>query len=147
MAAEDAGPPPPALVLEAESGGMAGGVFVVGNKLPREVTAPVEVSAFVAPDHPEVKPTLRIEPERVVLQPGGQMLVQVWASVDDSLEADVSYRANVRVPGMSDEAIPLILRRRATAQVADSKVAASSRPGSARRGRRVQPARTVSKGT
>ena len=104
--------PRAALVLEAEAGSIAGGVFMVGNSLPREVTAAVEVTPFAAAGRPDVRPLLQIEPALVVLEPGGQTLVQLWAAVDDSLAPGVAYRAEIRVPGMSDEAIPVLLRRR-----------------------------------
>ena len=107
------GPPRrPSLVLEAEVGGVAGGVFVVGNMLAREVTAPVVLSPFISADGREAKPATRIEPATVMLEPGEQTLVQVWAAIDEGCEPGVAYRAEARVPGMSEDGVPVILRRR-----------------------------------
>jgi O-phosphoseryl-tRNA(Cys) synthetase len=107
-------PAPPAVtVLEAEAGGTAIGVFLVENLLTEKVSAPVSASAVAAPDGREVAVPLAFEPEVVVLEPGEQILVRVAARVDDGLEADVSYRAEVAVPGVIGTRVPIVVRRRA----------------------------------
>ena len=107
-------PAPPAVtVLEAEAGGTAIGVFLVENLLTEKVSAPVSASAVAAPDGREVAVPLAFDPEVVVLEPGEQILVRVAARVDDRLEADVSYRAEVAVPGVIGTRVPIVVRRRA----------------------------------
>jgi hypothetical protein len=109
-----AAPAPPAVtVLEAEAGGTAIGVFLVENLLTEKVSAPVSASAVAAPDGREVALPLAFDPEVVVLEPGEQILVRVAARVDDGLEADVSYRAEVAVPGVIGTRVPIVVRRRA----------------------------------
>ncbi|MBV8200760.1 MAG: hypothetical protein JOZ15_09065 [Acidobacteria bacterium] len=103
----------PALVLEAEAGAQARGVFLVSNRLARRVSAPVMTSAFRDPSGREVRPALRVEPDLVTLEPGGQMLLEVVADVDQELDLDVAYRGAVSIPGLSDEQVPVVLRRRA----------------------------------
>jgi hypothetical protein len=108
-------PPPPAvMVLEAEGGGAAIGVFLVENLLAEKVSAPVSASAFSAPDGREVTLPLAFDPEVVVLEPGEQILVRVIAQVGEDLEADVSYRAELAVPGVIGTKVPIVARRRAS---------------------------------
>ena len=107
-------PAPPAVtVLEAEAGSTAIGVFLVENLLTEKVSAPGSASALAAPDGREVAVPLAFDPEVVVLEPGEQILVRVAARVDDGLEADVSYRAEVAVPGVIGTRVPIVVRRRA----------------------------------
>jgi hypothetical protein len=40
--------------------------------------------------------------------------VQIWAAVDESMVAGSAYRAEIRVPGLSEDVVPVILRRRET---------------------------------
>jgi hypothetical protein len=146
-AAPPANPSTPAsaatLVLEAEAGGEAQGVFMVENKLNRTVSTTVLTSAFADPSGRATTPTLRVVPNVVTLEPGGRTLVQIFANVSDTLEADVPYRAEVSVPGLSDHGIPLVLRRRpssaapakAAASAAATRVTAATRGASARRAR------------
>jgi hypothetical protein len=121
-AAAAAAAPAPAsvsLVLEAESGD-AVGVFLVDNKLPRTVSAPVVVSDFVGPDGRTVRPVVTISPATVTLSPGAQQVVQLSVGITQELSPDVVYRAQVAVPGLSDGKISLILRRRAAAATPSS---------------------------
>lgn len=101
------------LVLEAEAGGEAQGMFLVENRLSRIVSTAVVTSAFTNPSGRAVQPTIRVEPGVVTLPPGGRTLVQIFAFIDDALEADVPYRGEVNVPGLSESGIPVLLRRRA----------------------------------
>jgi hypothetical protein len=105
-------PPPAVMVLEAETGGAAIGVFLVENLLGEKVSAPVSGSTFAAPDGREVTPQLAFDPEVVVLEPGEQMLVRVTTQVQEELEPDVTYRGELAVPGVIGTKIPIVLRRR-----------------------------------
>ena len=101
------------MVLEAEGGGTAIGVFLVENLLAEKVSAPVSASSFADPDGREVAVPLAFDPEVVILEPGEQILVRVTAQVADDLEADVSYRAELAVPGVIGTKVPIVARRRA----------------------------------
>ncbi len=104
--------PPAVMVLEAEGGGTAIGVFLVENLLGEKVSAPVSASAVAAPDGREVALPLAFDPEVVVLEPGEQILVRVNARIADELEPDVSYRAELAVPGVIGTKVPIVVRRR-----------------------------------
>jgi len=110
--------PPPAqtatLVLEAEAGQLAQGIFMVENRLTRQVSASVVTSVFVDPEQRQVWPTIRVQPGNLTLDPGGRALVQLSALVDEALGEGVRYTGQVSVPGLSDAPIPVVLRRRST---------------------------------
>jgi hypothetical protein len=101
------------LVLEGEAGAEAQGVFMVENRLSRTVSTAVVTSAFADPSGRAHHPRLRVIPSVVTLEPGGRSLVQIFAEVGGELEADVPYRGEVSVPGLSDHSIPVVLRRKA----------------------------------
>jgi hypothetical protein len=111
-AASEAAPQAAALVLEAEHGGTATGLFMVQNTLSEKVSAPVLASPFRAEDGGEAAPKLVLDPEVVTLAPGEQMLVRVTTAIDEALAPGVSYRGELSVPGVAAKGIPLVLRRR-----------------------------------
>lgn len=102
------------LVLEAEAGQEAESVFMVENRLPRQVSTTVVTSPFLDPSGRDVQPALRILPGVVTLDPGARTLVRIVVAVTDDWAIDVPYRGTVQVPGLSDHAIPVVLRRRGT---------------------------------
>jgi hypothetical protein len=134
--------PPIALVLEAEAGQVAQGVVMVENRLARRVSATVVTSAFSSGAGDEIRPTLRVQPGTVTLEPGGRALVQVGALVDDRLAAGVRYQGSLTVPGLSDTPIPVVLQRRASQPVDPVTVPAAAGQGKetapAQRRKRVQ---------
>jgi hypothetical protein len=112
--AAPAPPAPAVMVLEAEAGGAAIGVFLVENLLGEKVSAPVSASALTGPDGREVAVPLAFDPEVVVLEPGEQILVRVTAALDGELEPEISYRAELAVPGVIGTKVPIVVRRRAS---------------------------------
>jgi hypothetical protein len=109
----DASPPGgQTIVIEAAAGRSGLGVFMVENTTADSVSAPVGVSAFTDPAGREVTPKVRFSPEVVALDPGDQVLVQVAASVDGTLEPGVRYAAEISIPQLSGARIPLVVRRR-----------------------------------
>lgn len=115
------GPKPPAqsgerseqtIVIEATAGQSGLGVFMVENTTARKVSAPVGVSAFADASGREVHPEVRFSPTEVTLEPGDQVLVQVAAAVDKTLEPDVRYKAEITIPRLSGTGIPIVVRRR-----------------------------------
>jgi hypothetical protein len=123
-ASRSAAAPTATLVLEAEAGQEAESVFLVENRLPRRVSTTVVTSPFLDPSGRDVQPALRILPGVVTLDPGARTLVRIVAVVSDEWEIDVPYRGTVQVPGLSDHAIPVVLRRRAS----EAPVAAEKPP-------------------
>ena len=100
------------IVIEAPAGRKGLGVFMVENTTAQPVSAPVGVSTFAAADGREATLEVAFSPEEVSLDPGDQVLVQVAAAVDASLEPDVRYRAEISIPSLSGATIPLVVRRR-----------------------------------
>ncbi len=100
------------MVVEAEAGKRGLGVFLVENTTAQRVSAPVGVSAFVDGSGREARPAVRFSPDAVTLEPGDQVLVQVAAAVDETLEPEVRYRAEISIPGLSETRIPIVVRRR-----------------------------------
>jgi hypothetical protein len=100
------------LVLEAEAGDAALGVFMVENLLGEKVSAPVTTTPFADSEGREVQPELSFDPDVVTLEPGEQMLVRVAVAIDDAFEPEIAYRGDVRVPGPVGTHVPLVLRRR-----------------------------------
>jgi hypothetical protein len=103
---------PRTILLEAELGRSGLGVFLVENTTAQQLSIPVRVSPFVAEDGREIEPAIVFRPEVITLDPGEQLVVQVLAAIDESLEPDVRYRAEISVPELSETRIPVVVRRR-----------------------------------
>jgi hypothetical protein len=100
------------IVIEAAAGRSGLGVFMVENTTARTVSAPVGISSFADPAGNEAKPKVRFSPEVIALDPGDQVLVQVAATVDRTLDPGVRYQAEISIPQLSGTRIPLVVRRR-----------------------------------
>lgn len=106
-----------ALVLEAASGEEASCAFIVQNKLPHAVSAPVIVSEFRDPHGIAVGVAVSVSPASVNLAPGAEEPVRISARIDPSLSLGTDYRAEVSVPGLSSGRVHVVMRRRAIAAV------------------------------
>jgi|HubBroStandDraft_5_1064220.scaffolds.fasta_scaffold92194_3 hypothetical protein len=110
--------PPPAaasgisLSLEAALGEQAIGAFLVDNKLPRAISGPVSLSPFTDDQGRVVSPTATADPATVTLDPGGQKVVQIFVTIDQTLAVGVTYRAEATVTGLQGGRVQLVLRRR-----------------------------------
>jgi len=102
------------ILVEAEAGQSGMGVFLVENTTPQQLSIPVSVSSFLDPGGREVNPAVAFLPDVILLDPGDQLVVQVAAAVDETLEPDVRYHAEISVPGLSQTRIPIVVRRRAS---------------------------------
>lgn len=133
------GPSAPTIVLEAESGGHALGVFLVENVLPHAVSARIAVSLVADPSGREVHPPIRLEPEMITLEPQEQILVRVLAGIDESLAPGIDYRAEINIPDLPGTRVPLVLRRREAPKPGQSpqakKAAVASKARTKARGR------------
>ena len=100
------------VLLEAAAGKAGLGVFLVENLTAEPVSAEIAVSPLSGPAGELGPPALRFSPERIALEPGEQMLVQVAAAIDEALEPGVRYRAEISIPGLSGIRVPIVVRRR-----------------------------------
>ncbi len=103
------------ILVEAEAGQTAVGLFLVENTTPEQLSVQVSVSTFLGPDGREVDPAVAFRPDMIVLESGDQLAVQVAVMIDETLDADVRYRGEISVPGLSNTRIPVVVRRRVTA--------------------------------
>jgi hypothetical protein len=103
---------PAAMVLEAEPGSVAQGVFLVENHLHNDVDSSVVASFFKDPKGFAIQPAFAFDPARVALKPGEQMLVRVTTTMGPELEPDVRYVGEFMVPGLKGTAVPVVLRSR-----------------------------------
>jgi hypothetical protein len=107
--------PAPVMVLEAESGKQALGVFLVENHLDHNISTRVVPSAFFDAAQNEIKPSFVFDPEAVVLRSGEQVLVRVKIQIDDTFAPDVGYEGSVNIPELTGSRVRIVLRRRAVA--------------------------------
>lgn len=121
-----------ALVLEAEAGERAEAYFLVENQLTTQVPAEIVASPIVDADGQEVAQKLQFEPSIINLDPGGKILVQVAAEIDQTLEPGTGYRGSITVPGLSDTPVAIVIRRRHDGVKTDVEVP-SPKPGKAKR--------------
>jgi hypothetical protein len=123
-------PPSPAtMVLEGQTGSRATGFFLVENKLPKELSARVEVSPLIDPEGRQIRSALRFEPGIITLAAGQQVLVRVTAEMNRALAAGVRYTGEISVPGMAGARIPIVVRRRpVTRRTASARGLSASGP-------------------
>jgi len=107
------GSAPAVMVFEGEAGSTAIGVFLVGNSLAHEVSAPVTASPVLDEAGRAVSLAFSFDPAVVTLRPGEQLLVRAMAVIDPALEAGVRYRGELLIPELQGTRIPFIVRRRA----------------------------------
>lgn len=101
----------PSIVLEAATDKLARAPMLVENHLSREVTAAVSFSPFTDADGNEAAINISAEPAQMTLQPGEKTLVHILASIDQNLAIGIGYRGSVTVPELSENSIPIIIRR------------------------------------
>ena len=106
---------PRTILLETEVGRSALGVFVVENTTPQQLSIPIRVSPFVAEDGRVAQPAVAFRPDVITLGPGEQLVVQVVAAIDETLEPGIRYRGEISVPELSETRIPIVVRRRRSA--------------------------------
>jgi len=115
--------PPPApktqqsavMVLEAESGKEALGVFLVENHLDRNISTRVVPSTFLDADRNEIMPSFVFDPEAVSLRFGEQVLIRVSVRIDDTFALDVPYQGSFSIPELTGSTVRIVLRRRSAA--------------------------------
>jgi hypothetical protein len=107
--------PAPVMVLEAESGKEALGVFLVENHLDHQISTRVVPSPFFDAAHNEIKPSFVFDPEAVSLRSGEQVLVRVQVPIDDTFLPDVGYEGSVNIPELTGSRVRIVLRRRSVA--------------------------------
>lgn len=118
------------MVLEAEVGKKALGVFLVENGFARAVSASATASSFVDDHGNEINPNVEFEPSSITLEPGEQILVKVLATIEKDMPAGIRYRGEIGVPGLMGTRIPVVLGRTAEAKAKGSKKSRATSPGS-----------------
>jgi hypothetical protein len=121
----------PLLVLEAPAGSTAHSAFVISNALPREATAPVMVSALRTERGTEIHPPVRVVPGSLSLAPGEKGVVQLLVTIGDDMQEGTDYFGVIRVPDLSTEQIPFVVRR--VSRAAPSPATAPARKPARRR--------------
>jgi hypothetical protein len=116
------------ILVEADAGELGLGVFLLENTTSQQMSIPLSASPFVDAEGKEVHAQLTFRPDVATLDPGDQLAVQVAVAVDETLEPEVRYRAEIGVPGLSKTRIPIVVRRRAHATtLAKSQAKATTR--------------------
>jgi hypothetical protein len=100
------------LTLEAEAGSAASGLFVVENGSTERISARIEASPLTDPQQRPIEARPRFEPDVVTLDAGEKALVRATVPIDDQLRVGVDYIGTVTVPGLTEAAVPLVVRRR-----------------------------------
>jgi hypothetical protein len=134
----------PTILIEAEAGKAGVGVLLVENRGPKRVSAVATASTVVDPSGRQMPVEISFEPHTLELAPAEQAVVQILVIVDDSLEPGIRYVATVSLPGLSDHAVPLVVRRRVSP--ATEATAATAAPTPKRTARR-RPSRATPKST
>jgi hypothetical protein len=106
------GAAPAIMVFEGEAGTSAVGVFLIGNSLAHEVTAPVTASPVIDEAGHTFNIAFSFDPAVINLRPGEQVLVRATALIDAGLEAGRRYRGELLIPELQGTRIPFIVRRR-----------------------------------
>ena len=102
----------PVMVLEAEGGKEALGVFLVENHLDHDISTRVTPTVFIDAAQNEIKPVFTFDPEAVTLRAGEQVLVRVKVIIDSSFRPDVRYQGFLNIPELVGSKVPIVLRRR-----------------------------------
>jgi len=110
--AAQGGQPPSRLLLEAETGRQASGIFLVENTRRECVSGQFSMSGFADGTGRPANPPIMFSPSEIRLEPGEHVLVHVVALVDQALEPDVRYLAEISIPGLSDTRVPIAVCRR-----------------------------------
>ena len=133
------------MVLEADGGARAIGVFLVENLLARPVTATPAASELMGEDGRKVKASLIFQPPSITLAPGEQALVRVVANFGKDMRPGVRYQGEIRVPGLLGTSIPLALCKTESSSFSQAGVHAAKRPRPRNQNRRSRPKATRKK--
>ncbi len=114
------------MVLEAEAGQKALGVFLVENGFSRTVSASATAGTFIDDKGNQIKPLLEFHPPSAMLEPGEQVLVRVAAGITEVMKPGVRYRGEIAVPDVPGTRIPVVILRIAVAKARPPKKIGSS---------------------
>ncbi len=133
---EPAAPAPPAepapaqrppLLVAGRAGELANGAFAINNPTDKEMNVHLVVQGELGEPH------VRVDPERITLQPGAGAIVRVLAAIDARLPVDRDHVGSVVAPGLSSQGVPFIVRRLPDA------AGATKPPAAPRRTRKTAP--------
>jgi hypothetical protein len=100
------------VVLQGRAGEWVYGAFVIESRLPEPADVEIDVSDVVDAHHRPTPVELILDPDRVYLEPGREVVVNVRAKVPRSLAPGSELRGTIRAPGLGSAAIPVVVRRR-----------------------------------
>lgn len=99
-----------AVVLTAKAGTEASGIFALQNQRPEAVRATILSTAFVDAAGEQVAVDLRLEPGRVMLEPGEEVEVSISATVPADLAPGQHLRGAVLVPDLTASAVAVVIQ-------------------------------------
>jgi hypothetical protein len=102
----------PVMALEALAGEQARGLFVLENTGAKRVSTRVQAAPVVDNTGAACPVHVHFEPESVALDPGQQATVLAVAHIDANMLAGVPYTTRITVPGLSEQGVNVVLRRR-----------------------------------
>lgn len=134
---EAAQQPRPPLLVAGRAGEVAQGAFSVHNPGEREMNVHLLVQGELSDRQVEV------EPARISLKPGDSATVRVLAQIDERMAPQRDHLGSVIAPGLTNQAVPFIVRRLPDAAGADPAPPAAAggadgKPSSGRAPRRRQ---------
>ena len=99
-----------AVVLRAKAGTDASGTFALQNLRSEAIRATILPTAFVDAAGEQVAVELRLEPRKVVLEPGEEVMVSVAATVPSDLPPGQQLRGAVLVPDLTASAVAVVIQ-------------------------------------
>lgn len=98
------------VVLAGKPGDHASGAFLLHNVRPETTTATVLPTAFVDAAGERVDVELRLDPSRVVLEPGQEVVVTATAVIPPDSPPGQWLRGAIHVPGLTASVVPVVIR-------------------------------------
>lgn len=102
--------PGKSVVLAGAPGTEAVGAFTLENMRPEPIHATVLATAFVNLAGDTVPVAIQLEPARVVLEPGEEVVVRVVATIPAGLAPAEELHGAIHVPGLTASVVPLVVR-------------------------------------
>ena len=98
------------VLLRGQPGETVSGAFVLENQRSETVEATVLATSFVdlAGDHVEIPLTL--EPSRLSLDPGQEVVVRLTTVIPVNLSLDQQLQGAIHVPGLTTSIVPVVVR-------------------------------------
>ena len=99
-----------AFELSGPEGGEVTRTFTLENTDETAAEVTIDVGVCVAPDGSAFSAPVRVDPDRMTIEPGGSAAVTITSTLDPTLEPDVVYRVPLNIRGPRPAVIDLRLR-------------------------------------